>query len=155
MARGKSPQERANIIERQTSALKFRRSGYSYRKIGAMLNVSYVQARKDVLDALEALRKDRDVEAEYLVDIELARLDMLLEGLHNMAEVGNPAATQLFLKVSESRRKLLGLDAPTKTYNFNVEIVSKAWEAIEAAGVDPVEAFNRIIAKAHADADSG
>lgn len=151
MARGKSTKENAKIIERQIQALQMRRSGFSYRKIGARLGITHVQARADVLKALEARKQDRDVEADLLVQLELERLDMLLEGLYRMAEVGNPLAVEKFLKVSESRRKLLGLDAPAKTYNFNVEIVAKAWAAIEESGVDPVEAFNRIIQKAHAD----
>ena len=114
MARGKSAAERANIIERQTKALEMRRDGFTYRKIGARLNIDHTQAFKDVKNALASLAKERDEEAEHLVDLELHRLDMLLEALYPMTHVGNPIAVEKFLRVCESRRKLLGLDAPTK-----------------------------------------
>jgi hypothetical protein len=46
--------------------------------------------------------------------MELARLDRAQQALATMIDSGEPAVIGLWIKLSESRRKLLGLDAPTK-----------------------------------------
>jgi len=115
MARGKKSEARQiNIEERRQQALDFRKAGYSYRDIGARLEVSHEQARRDVEAALAALVADTKDSAEQLRQLELERLDMLTKALEPMAAVGNPGAVNSFLRVMERRAKLLGLDAPVK-----------------------------------------
>lgn len=113
MARGKKSEARQiNIEERRQQALDFRKAGYSYRDIGARLEVSHEQARRDVEAALAALVADTKDSAEQLRQLELERLDMLTKALEPMAAVGNPGAVNSFLRVMERRAKLLGLDKP-------------------------------------------
>ena len=113
MARGKKSEARQiNIEERRQQALDFRKAGYSYRDIGARLEVSHEQARRDVEAALAALVADTKGSAEQLRQLELERLDMLTKALEPMAAVGNPGAVNSFLRVMERRAKLLGLDKP-------------------------------------------
>lgn len=52
--------------------------------------------------------------AEY-VALELERLDAAQFALFQHLDAGDPQIINSWVKVSESRRKLLGLDAPTKT----------------------------------------
>lgn len=112
MARGR-PREQANILERQLQAVELRKSGLSYREIGKRLDCSHEQARRDIESELKRLASERADKTEELRQLELERLDMLLKGLWPMAAVGNTGAVMSWLKVSERRAKLLGLDAPT------------------------------------------
>lgn len=120
MARG-GTKEKANIEERRQQALDYRKAGYSYRDIGARLEVSHEQARRDVEAALAALVEDTKDSAEQLRQLELERLDMLTKALEPMAAVGNPGAVNSFLRVMERRAKLLGLDAPVKQ-DINLDV---------------------------------
>jgi len=106
--------QKAGILERQLEALELRKRGFAFREIGRRLNISHVQASRDVnaeLGRLAELCKDS---AEELRQLELERLDMLMLGLEPMARVGKPDAVNAYLKVMERRSKLLGLDAPAK-----------------------------------------
>lgn len=115
MARGKKSEARQiNIEERRQQALDYRKAGYSYRDIGARLDVSHEQVRRDIEAALAALVDDTKDSAGQLRQLELERLDMLTKALEPMAKVGNPGAVNSFLRVMERRAKLLGLDAPVK-----------------------------------------
>lgn len=146
--RGKSAAERAKILERQRQALEMRRNGFSYRKIGERLHIDHSMAFKDVQNALAALTKERNKEAEYVRELELQRLDMLLEGLSRLAEIGNPIAVDKFLRVCESRRKLLGLDAPTKVIiegGVPVETINEFIRQAMTAGYDASDYFNELI----------
>ncbi len=116
MARTKRTEaEQIKIAERRSLALDHRKAGLSYRAIGKKLNISYVQARRDIEAELAILAKQRTDKTEALRQLELERLDMLTNGLEPMAKVGNPGAVNSFLRVMERRAKLLGLDAPVKT----------------------------------------
>jgi hypothetical protein len=112
MARGKAA-EQGKILERQLQSLELRKNGMSYRAIGERLGVSHVQAYNDVHDELKRLASQVTDKTTELRQLELERLDMLLNGLWPMAAVGNTGAVMSWLKVSERRAKLLGLDAPT------------------------------------------
>lgn len=107
--------EDAAIFERQFKALELRKDGWSYRDIGAKLGVSYTQAHRDVEEELRRLAQLNQDKAEELRQLELEKLDALEKAVSPMANVGQPAAVTLKLKVMERRAKLLGLDAPAKT----------------------------------------
>lgn len=153
MSQSPTSPARIEAAEKQALALKYRKAGYTYDMIAERVGYASASgAEKAIKSALHKMLRD---EVQDVLDFELARLDEMMAGAYIMATGGNPAAIASVLKIMERRAKLLGLDAPVKTYNFNVEIVSRAWEAIEASGVNPTEAFERIIAKAAANANSG
>jgi hypothetical protein len=58
-----------------------------------------------------AMRSVVEPPSRELVALECARLDLMLEGLAPAVAAGELSAIDTALKVSESRRKLLGLDA--------------------------------------------
>lgn len=131
---------RETAADRRVKALDLRKAGHSYRAIGAELGISVAQAHDDVQRALAALAKLERQTAEEYRALELARLDTLaveamrvLLATHPLISGGKVlsgftdegtaigltddgpklAAIEKLIRISESRRKLLGLDKPT------------------------------------------
>ena len=109
-----APGTRENAAERRVKALELRKSGASYRLIGAQLGVSEKTAHQDVRQALASLAELEQSTADEYRAMELMRLDMAALGIAQKLRYGYPAVIGAWVKISESRRKLLGLDAPTK-----------------------------------------
>lgn len=141
MANGKkTDQVRIAAAERRGQALELRKAGQSFRAIGAALGVSEAQAHHDVRHALARLAELELASADELRALELARLDTLTEEAVRVLSATHPlvsggkvlsgftedgtaigltddgpklAAIDKLIRISESRRKLLGLDKPT------------------------------------------
>lgn len=128
MARGKS-KEQGEISQRQILALDLRISGLSFRAIGEKLGISHQQVYRDIESELARLADLRADKAETLRELELQRLDKIINSLDAWVASGNVGAVNAWIKTSERRSKLLGLDAPTK---HEVD-----WrESAEQAGLD-------------------
>ena len=105
--------------------MKLRKSGWTYEKI-AMATVrkfgasalprgyDHRYAYKDVRRELDRLRSDVAEDTADVRDMEIQRLDAMLEGMWSKAARGNVAAVDRVLKIMERRCKILGIDAPTK-----------------------------------------
>lgn len=106
---------RAVASERKVRAFALRKEGKPLRAIAEELGVSHEMVRRYVRDGLEELNRSRLDDATELRTLEEARLDGLLQGLWAPATGGDEKAAAVALRVCESRRKLLGLDAPTKS----------------------------------------
>ena len=101
---------------RAVHALAMRQRGHSYRAIAAQLGVSLSTAHGYVADALAELRAQTAEEVQMLRDLEAQKLDRVERYLWRALRTASAAdvaklANSLRL-VSESRRKLFGLDAP-------------------------------------------
>jgi len=104
--------------ERIAEVLRLRMQGMSERKIAVKVGISKSQIHRDLVKGLEAARKRRMDLAEGLIDLELMKLDALEEEVWKMIEGASenvvvPAIAE-GRRISESRRKLLGLDAAEK-----------------------------------------
>ena len=98
------------IRERQKTALELRLAGKTFREIAAELGY---QSPHGAFDAVGGALKEVTREpAEDLRKMELQRLDALHAALWPAAIKGDPVSVAGCLRVSESRRKLLGLDLP-------------------------------------------
>jgi hypothetical protein len=64
--------------------------------------------------------------------MELERLDMAQQALAAHLETGDPQIVNSWVKVSESRRKLLGLDAPTKIAATNPDGTPAAYAELRS-----------------------
>jgi len=124
---------RETAAERRVKALELRKQGQSYRAIAAQLGINERTAHTDVQRALRALAALEQASAAEYRTMELERLDTLtveaarvLSATHPLVSGGKVlrdvtddgpklAAIDRLLRISESRRKLLGLDAPAKT----------------------------------------
>ena len=64
----------AEVLARQLKALEYRIGGWSYRKIGEKLGISYEQVRRDVDGELKRLADENLDKADELRQLELERL---------------------------------------------------------------------------------
>lgn len=106
--------------ERRIDALEMRKMGYSYRKIGQKLGVSANTAHQDVKKSLEILAKQSNESADQLRHMELERLDIAMNAIGTLVRQGNLGAIDRWLKISERRSKLLGLDAAPRMDYFDM-----------------------------------
>lgn len=133
-----NPGKKESAAERRVKAFDLRKQGYGYRVIGAQLGVSGKTAHEDVQAVLAELQAQRLDSAAAYVALELERLDTLtveatriLLATHPLISGGKVlsgvtpdgaaigltddgpklAAIRELRAISESRRKLLGLDA--------------------------------------------
>lgn len=125
---------RVDAAHRDAQALELRAAGATYRQIAQRLGVSVSTAHECVTRGPDRTRREP---AEQLRELELERLDRLqveatevLAAQHVVIQAGKVvvdkqgqpyrdhgptlAAIRTLLQVQESRRKLLGLDAPVK-----------------------------------------
>lgn len=121
----KTSAQNIGVAERRGFVLAQRKAGYTYRQIAALtiakfgadnLPKDYGEryAHKDVKAELDRLRADTQEDTANLVRLEVERLDVALKAIAPKVQRGNMAAIDRWIRLSETRRKLLGLDAPTK-----------------------------------------
>jgi hypothetical protein len=108
-------QRRIEAKERALKALELRKKGVRYEQIAQQLGYSNRgSAHKAVMKELELLAKGCREEAAQVRDLELQRLDDLFLAAWKAIADGSESAIDRALRVSESRRKLMGLDAAQK-----------------------------------------
>jgi hypothetical protein len=127
-------ERQTQAAQRRTQVLQARLTGATFEDIGRQLGISTTRAYQLYTDALQRTVKEP---ADRLRTLELQRLDQLqaaavavLRSRHVVIQGGRPVvdrqgrpypdhgpvlgAITALLRISESRRKLLGLDAPAK-----------------------------------------
>ena len=133
----------AEAREQAWRALELRKTGKTYRQIAARLQCSLGAAHGYVTSALAELRSEVLESARDLREIEIAKLDDLEARLRRRLKPGGSDAdgaklATAILKISESRRKLLGLDAPQKIeHSGNLYTVKEASPDCSEWGAPP------------------
>lgn len=135
-ARGnKNKGEKEKAVERKYEAFELRKTGLSYRAIGASLDLSCGQAYQDVMWVLKTIIDDHKEEVEIMRQMEVERLDAYIESLDWKKNKGDFRTIELLLKIQDRRAKLLGLDMPFKiaptdpSGNFSlIELIKRANE---------------------------
>lgn len=97
--------------DRRVRALELRKSGMPYRAIATALGVNVKTAHRDVKRSLSRLAKMEQTNAEELRTLETERLDMAMRAIAVKVAKGELQAIDRWLRLCESRRRLLGLDA--------------------------------------------
>lgn len=120
-----------NRLSKQEQALELRKQGHSYTIIGDRMGCNRSTAYRYVADAIATMRAECDESAADVLALELARLDADYESLAKRVDEGDPSAVAVRLRISESRRKLLGLDAPERAEVTHVDASSK-WSRARA-----------------------
>jgi AcrR family transcriptional regulator len=105
-----TPEELPRVL---IKALELRRKGKSYPDIADELGVSLSTAYRYVNNELERLARERKLEGEKVLELEIARLDRITEAIAERVEAGSLDHVETFLKVMDRRAKLLGLNAAT------------------------------------------
>lgn len=101
----------AELADRRERVYAMRLTGKSLGFIAQAEGVS----KTTVFNDIEAVIKAKtEVPAQQVREMELDRLDLLLDKLMPRVENGDVQAIQTALKVMDRRAKFLGLDAPTK-----------------------------------------
>jgi hypothetical protein len=103
---------------RRAEALSLRLAGLSYEQIGERLQISTSGAEEMINRTLERAENRAVTE---LRELENARLDRAQDGVWSKVLEGDLKAVDVFLRISNRRSKLNGLDAPTQV-NLSVHI---------------------------------
>ena len=103
---------RAEQLDKERQALELRRAGIDYQTIAERLG--YANKGGAHKAVRRALNRNLAVPASELRDLEADRLDRLQASLWRNALAGDLHAVDRVIRLSESRRKLLGLDAPSQ-----------------------------------------
>ena len=121
MAGGKAATKKVAIAERQQTALSLRKSGASYRAIAAHIsalpgNEKYSEglAHHDVSTCLKAINEQTSLDTEEYRSLELERLDTAQLAIAKKVQAGDLGSIDRWLRISERRAALLGLDAPVR-----------------------------------------
>jgi hypothetical protein len=100
------------IVEREWQAFQLRAGGYSFRKIGAELNISFETARQYCKHVVSQLKEStQDVAATYRT-LELQRIGELLQKYLPAALAGDLKASEHVLRLSQFEADLTGSRAP-------------------------------------------
>ncbi len=119
-SRGANSAPDAQAAVRRRDAMELRRLGATYTQIAEHVGVSRSTAYGYVKRELDALADQCRESAEHLRDIELERLDAGVQSVARVMHNDNASddtrlrAVAQWIRLSESRRKLLGIDAPEK-----------------------------------------
>ena len=121
MAGGKAAAAKVSIIERRQTALSLRKSGASFRAIASHISLlpgnekySEGQAHADVTACLKALNEKTSLDTEAYRSLELERLDTAQLAIASKVQSGDLGSIDRWLRISERRSALLGLDAPVR-----------------------------------------
>jgi hypothetical protein len=118
----------ARSATRRARAIELRKKGLTYRQIAEVMRrpgpngeppeaprgYGEANAYRDIQAELAHLAQERRDDAEAVRALELARLDRLLLALEKGIASGDVQSINAAIRLSESRRKLEGVDAPTK-----------------------------------------
>jgi hypothetical protein len=131
-----STSQQIKALDKHTQALKLRQAGTSYDDIARVLGYKSASGAYNAIKS--ALKKTLQEPAGDLRILELNRLDEALKAIWPDVKKGSLFAIDRFLKISERRSRLLGLDAKTEISlqgeimagNINV-IRDKRWESVK------------------------
>ena len=116
---GAAATKRVKVAERQKQCLELRRQGMSQAEIATHLGMT----RQNVSVTIsKALRNHCREASEELIELEVARLDVLLQGIWARASSGNTPDVYAALKIMERRSRLLGLDAPGRSVSVTTTL---------------------------------
>lgn len=124
MPKGKHPRglkrpikSNAKVAEEQEFIYNLKLAGYSIRQIAAEAtdHFGYNISKSTVLNRIQAeINAKVQPLAEELRQYEVDRLDRYLAALELRIQMGDEKAVNTAVRISESRRKLLGIDAPVQ-----------------------------------------
>ena len=122
-AAAKTSTRKLEIAERRAEVLRLRKQRdprLSIRDIAKRLEIPRSVVHRDLMHEIGIAQAKRTMQAEKLIDIEIRELESLLIEAKLHVEDGSETAIDRALKILESRRKLLGLDAAQKVEHSGV-----------------------------------
>jgi len=118
-------------LDKQFKALKLRRAAHTYEEIGEIMGCSMGTAYRYVSEAMKFIKSKIGESADEVRQIELDKLARLEGKLHRAIDLDPPNEELVKLigqcvKVSESMRKLTGMDAPMEVKHSGTLYTVKA-----------------------------
>ena len=114
--RGRTKGAKERAVERRYKSLRYRLKGYSFNRIGELLEISNAQAFRDVQEALRLEIEGGRDDTEELRELESQRLDdlwkKLTARLRNSSGMLNLDVVDRLCRLLDRRAKLHGLDKP-------------------------------------------
>lgn len=104
----------AEIEQRRKTVAANLTGGLNYRDMATALGVSLGTVSKDVKIILARWRNEQVTAVDDWAQLEVRRLDRVLNGIWDKAIAGDLSAVDRVIKVMERRAKLLGLDKPER-----------------------------------------
>lgn len=138
---------RASGAANKKTAFQLRVEGHSFLAIGQRLGITRQAAFDAVERELKAVAAETRNLAAQTLEVELSRLDFVLQSLTPKVIKGDPKAAMAFLKAQERRAKLLGLDAPTRA-DTTLSGPGGAPVEVSVAVADPTALHARLAATA-------
>jgi len=105
-------EKRIQALDKALKALEYRKAGITYIVIAQ--NVGYNSAQAAWKAVRSALKRTIQEPANELRRIEVERIDAALASIWVQVKQGNLPAIDRFVRLSERRANLLGLDEPKK-----------------------------------------
>ena len=127
------------VLQEEMQTMKMKVDGATVAEIAETLGLSQSSVFRRLSSAIELVRDEVRFDTQHYIDMEVAKLDKLESRIYRRIalEPDNNEMVQLsgaVVKLSESRRKLLGIDAPQRVEHsgplFTVSEASpltKAW----------------------------
>ena len=114
MTKGLTPAQEIEIEKRRKTVIVNLMAGMTYRDMAAALNVSIGTIANDVKKVMGRLRKEQITNMEDVVQLELRRLDVILNKIWEKVLDGDMAAADRVLKIQDQRAKFLPLYEPQR-----------------------------------------
>jgi hypothetical protein len=112
---------------RAQEAVRLRMAGVTHDNIAKQLGYSNAQGSyRAVMRELNATARDQSESNEGVRTLELKRLDQMLQSITAQTLQGDLGAVNTAIRISESRRGLLGIDAP-KQLEARIRVDVMSW----------------------------
>jgi hypothetical protein len=108
MAESKTSARRIEAVEKQRSALEYRKMGATYEQIAEQVGYKSPQAAHEAIKS--ALKRIVAEPGEDVLKLELSRLDAMFMPHYQRATQGDHASTVRCLEIMTRRAKMLGID---------------------------------------------
>lgn len=119
--------------ERQAAAVNLRKCGVTFEEIARQ--VGYASASGAYEAVKSAMAKTLREPADDLRQLELARLDTMLEAISENILAGDLDAIATALRISERRSRLLGLDMRERALSVNLPKMDNVGNGLSMIGV--------------------
>lgn len=134
-----TPQKKLQIADRRKRVAANILAGLTYSEIAAHLGVSVGTIQEDANNIRQTWQREQLMAADEYISQELRRLDTAQTAIWQKVLDGDLGAVDRFIKISQRRMKLLGLD-------IDETKITVDWkEEAQQRGIDVTEIFGQLV----------
>ena len=136
--------------KRRLKTFELYEQGYSYRKIAKEVGVSHNIVGRYIKNELDFLAAKRKEIGEKVIEIELKRLDSMLEVMKAKADAGDQGAVDRVIRIMDRRARYLGLNAPDKVvHDVSVSFSAKIDEGMARVNAYDPDIVDAVVVEEH------